>query len=253
MRRRVRLVGLAAAALVLVLAPTATADDTACLAVVTGTHDNIVVPPGATCFVSGANVRGNIVALQDSRLRVDSSNVGGSIYGEKADVVQVIRTTVRENIIIKEAGPPVGVPGFATCAFGGPFTTCEALVFESIVQEGNVQLEKIHGTVFIEATGVLSPIGGNVKVEDNLASPAEEFMAVEDSRIRQNLQVFKNRGPGLKNVGGNTVGEDLQCFENEPPFFGGGNVARQAQGQCTASPLPAAAAATDGPSVRLLG
>src|SRR5687767_13784679 len=51
----------------------------------TGAHENIVVPPGETCNVSAANVGGNIKALQDARLFVLDSQVGGSIYGEKAD------------------------------------------------------------------------------------------------------------------------------------------------------------------------
>jgi hypothetical protein len=36
----------------------------------------------------------------------------------------------------------------------------------------------------------------------------------------------------------------LQCFENELPFSGAGNVAREAQGQCAAAPLPMALGAT---------
>jgi hypothetical protein len=241
-RRLIALLGaLTSAFVVLVVAPGAAANDTPCTGALTGTHDNVVVMPGQTCILSAATVRGNVKALQDSRLRVTSSNVGGSVEGDKADVVQVDGSTVRENIIVKEAGPPVAVlPGFFICAFGFAFTPCEAFVFNTTVERGNIQLEKVQGTAWVAGSLLLSSIRGNIKVEDNLASPVAEFMAVTDNTVEQNVQVFKNKGPGNKQVSGNIVREDLQCFENDPPFFSFGNTARQVQGQCTAAPLPMA-------------
>jgi hypothetical protein len=239
-------------AVALIVAPGAAANDTPCMGTLTGTHDNVVVPPGAACVLSGATVRGNVLALQDSRLHVATSNVRGNVQGDKADIVQVSSSRVREDIIIKEAGPPVAaVPGFFfSCAFGGPFTPCEALVLDTTIEEGNVQLEKVHGTAWVSGNVLLSAIRGNIKIEDTFASPVAEFMAATSTTVEQNLQVFKNRGPGLKLVSGNTVRESLQCFENELPFTGAPNIARQAQGQCAAAPLPMAfGAANAGPSL----
>jgi hypothetical protein len=241
---------------VLVAAPGAAANDTSCTGTLTGTHDNVVVPQGAICVLNAAMVRGNVKALQDSRLAVNFSNVGGSIEGDKADVVQVNATTVRENISIKEAGPPFSGPlpgGFFICAFDFGFTPCEALVQNTTVERGNIQLEKIHGTAWVAGSLLLSPIRGNIKVEDNLASPIAEFTAVTNNSVEQNVQVFKNKGPGNKLVSGNTVREDLQCFENDLPFVGAPNVARQVQGQCMAAPLPMAAAFSLFPRVVRLG
>jgi hypothetical protein len=75
------------------------------------------------------------------------------------------------------------------------------------------------------------------EVEETQPTPIVEFMAVTASDVAQNLQAFKNKGPGNKTGSGNTVGSSLQCFENDLPFTSAGNVAKQAQGQCTAAPL----------------
>jgi hypothetical protein len=123
-------------------------------------------------------------------------------------------------------------------------TPCEAVVLNVTVEEGNIQIERMQGDVVVRSVGVLSPIRGNVKVEDNF-TPAGQFLTVDFSDVAQNVQVFKNTGPGSKFVLGNTVRESLQCFENAPPFIGGPNVAREAQGQCVAAPLPMAVAAVE--------
>jgi hypothetical protein len=230
---------------VLVVAPGAAAGDTTCTATLTGMHDNVVVPPGQTCILNAATVRGNVKALQDSRLRVAAgSNVRGNVEGDKADIVQVSNSTVRENISIKEGGPAAAPAlGFQFCQLGtnppNPPTPCEALVINSTIEDGNIQIEKMHGDTLVRSNGLLSmsPIGGNVLIYENFV-PAGQAFSIDSNSVSQNVQVFKNKGPVGKIVGANTVGENLQCFENDPPVFSFLNVARQAQGQCTAAPLP---------------
>lgn len=241
MRRTLALlVALTSACVVLVAAPGAAAGDTQCTATLTGTHDNVVVPPGQTCVLNGATVLGNVKALQDSRLAISGSNVRGNVAGDKADIVQVNFSTVREDISIKEGGPAsaVALPGAFFFCFGAG-TPCEALVFNSTIEEGNIQIEKMEGDSVVQDSGLLSlsPIRGNILAYENFV-PADSFFDVSRTSVTQNIQVYKNRGPGPKFVTGNLVGENLQCFENEPPFFTFGNVARQVQGQCTAAPLP---------------
>jgi hypothetical protein len=101
----------------------------------------------------------------------------------------------------------------------------------------------MHGTVWVTDNVAPNPIRGNVKVEDNFISPAEEFIFVARNEVEQNLQVFKNTGPGRKRVSENVVRQSLQCWENDPVFIGTPNVARDAEGQCGADPLPATAVA----------
>jgi hypothetical protein len=271
MRRLLLLLGLAASSLVLIVGPSAAASDMPCVGTLTGgTYDNVVVPPGATCVLIGATVLGNVKALEDSSLRVFNSNVRGNVLGEKADIVEVFGSSVRENIIIKEGGParpPMPPASFPVC-IGQP-VPCEARISGTTVEEGSIQIEKMQGSVVVESNGVLSPIRGNVQVKENVAAAGDlvrvtsnrvaQNLQVEDNvvaRVRnppffffhglfvagntvgQNLQVFKNTGPGAKDVSLNTVSESLQCFDNDPPFVGFPNVAREAQGQCGATPLP---------------
>jgi hypothetical protein len=76
---------------------------------------------------------------------------------------------------------------------------------------------------------------GNIKVEENTVTSVFGFGAglrVDQNRVAGDLQVFKNRGPAQKTVQGNTVGENLQCKKNSPPFVGGPNAAKKAEGQC---------------------
>jgi hypothetical protein len=276
MRRLLVLFALLVAALV--VAPGAAADDTPCMGTLpAGTYDNVVVPPGQSCILgAGVTVLGNVQALEDSRLRIDTSNVRGNVLGDKADIVQVLGATVRENIIIKEGGP-AALPalGFATCFPGPPgpnfANPCEAAVNSTTVEEGSIQIEKMEGSVIVILNGLLSlsPIRGNVQVKETVAPPHEAIsvrdntvaqnMQVEDNFVErvldfptsafngllvgrntvgQNLQVYKNRGPGTKLVTLNSVSESLQCFDNELPFVGTGNFAQEAQGQCSAAPLP---------------
>ncbi len=241
MRRNLALLtAFTSALVVLVAAPGAAANDTQCIGTLTGTHDNVVVPPGQSCILNGATVLGNVKALQDSRLRVQFSNVRGNVVGDKADVVQVVSSRVREDISITEGGPAAPpAPGFTVCAVPatGGFGPCEASVTGSTIEEGNIQIEKMQGTILVAGNGLLSPVRGNILLYENVL-PVTEFFTVLDNTVTQNMQIFKTRGAGQKTVMGNTVGENLQCFENDPPFVGSPNVARQAQGQCTAAPLP---------------
>jgi hypothetical protein len=239
MKRLQGLLALTALSTLLITAASSAATDTTCIGALTGTHENVVVPRGQTCFLSAATVRGNVKALEDSMLRITQSNVRGNVEGDKADLVQVVSSRVGGNIAVKEGGPPVQVaPGFTGCASAvGISTPCEVFITTTKVR-GNIQIEKMHGTVWVTDNVAPNPIKGNVKVEDNFVSPAEEFIFVSRNEVMQNVQVFKNTGPGRKRVSENTVRQSVQCFENDPPFIGAPNVARDAEGQCGATPLP---------------
>ena len=230
MKRITRVGGvLMSAALVVLGASNAEANDTPCTGTMTGgTFDNVVVPPGATCVLIEATVLGNVKALEDSRLRIDFSDIGGNVEGDKADVVQIFGTDVRGQISIKEGGPAVGPdPNFQVCGFGMGFTTCEVAIAGGNVFFGGIQVEKIVGTVSIAGVRVRE----NVKVEANVVA-AHESLFLQNNRVQGNLEVFKNTGDGIKFVLGNSVHQSLQCFENDPPFLASGNIAGNAQGQC---------------------
>jgi hypothetical protein len=238
--RRVFFATLVAAAITLVPAVPASADDTVCTAVLGGTHDNVVVPPGARCTLFGATVRGSVKALENSQLVITGgSTIHGNVEGDKADLVQVNFSTVRQNVTIKEGGEaPPPFPAFTMFCFGGG--PCESHLTGATILEGNVQIEKMVGDVVIGAFFPVTVAKGSVKVEENVVTPAAGLFqiasfAAANNFIAQNLQVFKNTGPGSpKSVFNNTAGESIQCFENSPPgtFVGGPNTAPKKEGQC---------------------
>lgn len=209
-------------------ASSAVAGDTICPpAIVGGTHDNILVPPGMVCLITGATVKGNIKALENSRLIVTSSSVGGNIDGDKADVVQVFAGVVGGNIQIKEGGPV-------------PLSVFEVMVCGVSLPSGDIQVEKMTGDILVGDPSLgckgNTVSKGNIKVEENVIFSLK--LNVGSNIVGQNLQVFKNRtsvpspSGSPKFVTSNTVLQILQCQENDPPFFGGPNNAAEAEGQC---------------------
>lgn len=239
--------------------------DFQCTGVATGTFDNVVVPSGAFCalidatvkgnvkalensslimrrttvggnvdvasrgtlgsgaVLSSSTVKGNIKALENSQLEMSGMTISGNVEGDKATLVDLFseagRNLVGGNIQIKEADFAVRVCG-------------------TDLPQGNIQLEKNTGLVLVgdpSCGGGL--LGGNtlpkgsIKVEENTI-PADRRLTIEGNSVGENVLVVKNQGPGTKLVQNNTVGQNLQCFENEPPFVGGPNTAGKAEGQC---------------------
>jgi hypothetical protein len=57
-----------------------------------------------------------------------------------------------------------------------------------------------------------------------------------DNMVGGNMQVYKNQGP--TEISRNRIVQSLQCFENDPPPVGVGNMASKAEGQCRVLPPP---------------
>jgi len=237
MKTRVLVVALLVSIATLVTAPNARADDTTCVGVVTGVHDNVVVPKGAFCELTGATVLGNVKALEGAILRMRFVTIGGSATGTGAQELVASQSTVGGNY----EGDKTEIVTCDSCTIGGNFTAIEGVVddhgFDARIGadttvEGNVQLDKMVGDLLVFA----STVHGNVQITESFIppKPAAPFFGldVRDSFIAQDLQVFKNKGPGPKVVAGNTVGQSIQCFENDPPFVGGPNAAPNKEGQC---------------------
>jgi hypothetical protein len=94
---------------------------------------------------------------------------------------------------------------------------------------GNLRVERTSGMIEVG----MSRVAGGAQFLDNGAGGPGASLEVVDNIIDGNLQVFRTRGLLLpKVVAGNRVGQNVQCFENDPPFVGGPNEAQQSQGQC---------------------
>lgn len=190
------------------------ADDTECNGFLTGTFDNVVVPPGATCFLSNSFVAGNVKALENSTLFSSRNNIQGNLEGDKPLDVTSFFDTVSGNIQFADVTPPPGFLFFVT-------------VINTTLTNGNLEILKNNSAVLSLVNNTV--LNGNVKVEEN--NTTGDFV-VSGNRVAQNLQVFKNRGSAQKRVQANTVGQDLQCFENRLNFTGGHNTAQKSEGQC---------------------
>lgn len=214
---------------------TAFAQDSVCMGGISGTHDNIVVPPGAACQVVNGDVRGNITALEDSILVVLSSTVGGNIEGEGAETVQLGSNTVGGSIQISDGEVPNNDGAFDVFLCGNTLPV------------GNIHVKEMSGSIMVgdpppgEAfTTTLCRsnlvVKGSVKVEKNVAIDFPGFpgtgFRIRGNSIGQSVHVFKNDGSATKRVEGNTVGHFLKCKKNSLPFVGGPNSAAKAQGQC---------------------
>jgi hypothetical protein len=229
---------LAAGLLAAVLAKPVWADNTLCEGTLpTGVYDNVVVPEGTFCNLSDSIVRGNVTALERSRLVMvrDEANgnvkglqqaevvivdteVRGNIKGDKADVVAVITSIVSGNIHIVGANVP------------GPFGPVSAYVHGTRLPQGNIHIEKNTTLGVIIGNTVLEK--GNVKIAENVVHSPIFGLVIRANQVAGNMQVFKNSGPAEKFVQFNDIRAALRCFENTAPFIGGPNLAQKAEGQC---------------------
>jgi hypothetical protein len=144
--------------------------------------------------------------------------------GDKAEVVYVLGNLIHGNVGVKEGEfDNAGVDVFVR---DNNFTSGNG-------KPGNVKIEKMTGGI-----AVVDNIVGNIQVFENLVpSPS---LDVGGNEVAGDLQVSRNRGTGNKVVTANTVGGNLQCFDNDPPFSTEvpdsdiplNTVAGNAEGQC---------------------
>jgi hypothetical protein len=191
---------------------------TDCEGTVSGPHKNVVVREGGFCFLVGATVEGYVVALKDAVLAVFDTQIGETLFGFEADVINTGRITVGDIALYGGTQHPV----FTEVAI------CGARV------EGNVIVEQFTGTIIVNAGLCGSPnvFTKEVRLRNNRIPAGEEFLVSANTVTFGPMRVLGNRGVGPKTVQGNTVGGTLTCENNEAPFVGGPNVALRKRGQC---------------------
>lgn len=208
--------------------------ETECVGFLTGPHNNVVVPKGATCTLFGATVTGNVKALPGSGLTAIRNTIGGNLEGDKHDDVRALVNQVGGNITLKEGTGTT--PGF------------DHEVCGNTLPKGDIILEKNHGFIEVGSRfGGCAPntvSEGNIFVQESVTNPPD-FFDIRGNTVDQNLQVFKNTGTGDKRVQLNRVGENLQCKENQGPGIGTPNVAQKAEGQCAAPVVSTSSAAAE--------
>jgi len=152
--------------------------------------------------VGAVTIVGNLLVPDDATCTLNGTQVQGSI------VVKSRATLLATGITVTG-----GIQG------EGPRNV---VVRESTI--GNsVSVRKAEPGGTVELT--TSSITGDVQLEDNRGS-----ITISGNEITGSVQANKNTG-GLE-ITGNRIGNGLQCQDNTPPPTGGGNVAKQKQGQC---------------------
>jgi hypothetical protein len=233
--------------------PVLAAPPTECTGAFTGTADNVVVPEGEHCEMSGATVTGHVFVRPGASLRASDSEIGGNVKGIDSSWVCLQFGTQAGGNFDVTGGDLGTTTGFdVSTSVGGLAKVREnaGLTFiDAANVGGNVDVSNNTGTLEIE----FNTIGGNVKIENNVVpavytggppEPAPGGCGFPSSLVipinmsifgnllpSRNMHVLDNTGPGTKTVVENTV-KHIVCFGNTPPFVGGPNIAEQAEGQC---------------------
>lgn len=182
-----------------------------------GTYGNIRVPEGASCTINGSVIRGNIVALADSRLFMSSDQVFGFIKGEGADIVQIVGTTVEEQIYLVNG----------TLSGGGGHLNV-LIANGTIVRGGDIYVANFDADII--ALFNVTVTNGSIRLEDNVT---QSFLQSDINTVSGSVEILRNGGAGPKFVATNTAGVAVRCFENTGAFFAGGpNFAPVREGQC---------------------
>ncbi|HJU68959.1 MAG TPA: hypothetical protein VJ650_12035 [Gemmatimonadaceae bacterium] len=182
-----------------------------------GTYDHVIVPPGASCTVNGSLIRGNVLALADSRLFMSADEVLGFIKGDGADIVHILGTTVADQIFIHN-GSLSGAGGVLNVWIAGG----------TVVTGGNIHVENMQADIISIVNTTVA--NGSIELFDNAT---ETFLQSEFNTVSANVDVFRNGGAGGKFITNNTAGVAVRCFDNTGAFvIGGPNVAPSREGQC---------------------
>ena len=182
---------------------------TVCEGAVTGTHQNVVVPPNTTCLVTDATIRDNLLILESADAVLRNVEVGGWMGAERPDNVNASDLRVRGDVAIRNGR--VAILNFVTITRGSLGIQGMGGGPNAAVVVEDVNLER-----------------GHLMVRRN----AVEFLSVRRVNAAGNARVSENTGPFPKDVTRNVVGGTLSCLDNEAPFIGGPNEAGEIEGQC---------------------
>lgn len=183
------LAGLMALALsvlaLMAMAPAAQAEERVCRGTIGAvTVDNVRVPTGATCTLSGTRVEGTVKVESGARLYASAIRVKGNIQGEGFKVV-----SVRQGSVV------VGSVQLKNGLVGGT---------------GSIVSSRINGDLQFEANRARMVAQSNVILANLQAVQNRGGLTISNNRISQALQCKQNSPPPTG--GGNVAGDkEGQC------------------------------------------
>ncbi|CAA9281149.1 MAG: Cytochrome C553 (soluble cytochrome f) [uncultured Chloroflexia bacterium] len=152
--------------------------------------------------LGAVTIVGNLLVPDDATCTLNGTYVQGSIVVKSRATLEATEVTVTGGI--QGEGPRNVVVRRSTIG-------------------NSVSIRKAEPGGTVELSG--SQITGDVQLEDNRGS-----ITINGNELSGSIQANKNTG-GLE-ISGNQIGNGLQCQDNNPPPTGGGNIAKQKQGQC---------------------
>jgi hypothetical protein len=143
--------------------------------------DNIFVPDGSTCTLSGTRAKGNIVVGTGATLDATSIKINGNIQAEGAASVRVVGTS--------------SVGGSIQIVQGGSAT------LERVLVTGAIQMESNNGP--LRAVG--NRVGADLQAFQNTGG-----VTLRNNRINGNLQCKENT-PAPRGGGNTAASKEDQC------------------------------------------
>ena len=145
------------------------------------TFQNVVVPAGASCSLTGTRLTGNLELESGARAAVADASIAGSVSADGAASLTMSGATVVTGAIQAVA--------------------VASAVIDAIEVRGDVQLMAGTGPTTLRGTRV----GGNVQAEDNRGA-----LSIEANRISGNLQCQGNT-PAPSGAGNRAAQKQGQC------------------------------------------
>jgi hypothetical protein len=175
-------------------------------------NGNLVVPSGAFCNLNGTHVTGNATVKagppepsEPTSLSSNGATIDGNVnVQQNAQFAAFTGSTIGGNVHCNQ---------------------CEVADVQDSTVKGNQLDNGVSEGAFIRN----SHIFGNLRIHHGTDFFATGFH-IDGNTIGGNLEF--NQNTGLSDISGNKVTGNLQCNNNMPPPTGGGNTARQLQGQC---------------------
>ncbi len=158
--------------------------------------------------VGAVTVVGNLIVPDDTTCNLSGTRVEGSLVAKSRSILNASGVNVTGGLQ-GEAPAKVSV---ASSSFGNGVSVRKSEDVNHAVATGGV----------IDFTG--NTITGDLALEDN-----REPINLDSNEIVGSIQASKNVG-GV-DISLNQIGNGLQCQDNTPAQTGGGNVAKQKQGQ----------------------
>jgi len=183
------------------------------------TVQNVIVPMGATCTLTGMRVLGNIEVKERARVTVRTSTVNGDIIAEQGSIARVVGGTLSGGVH-GLAAQSINISGGAIIA--GDILTEEtaAVVVGTGTTACNIEILN-GGTANISGTRVT----GSIKFEENRGR-----VAASSNQVAGNFEAYLNTGGAAFNS--NRITGNMQCKDNLPAPTGRGNSAASKEDQC---------------------